>query len=68
MFSLDSETDSFRHLRVDSGELNPRSNMTPILLPDGEFKKDEIAELFKKHSARLDGQLVNFVYQKLLTF
>lgn len=64
----ESETGNYRHLRVDSGESTPRANMTPILLADGLFKKDEIAALFKQHGVRLEKDLAAFIYQKLVDF
>ena len=42
--------------------------MTPILLADGLFNKDEIAALFKQHSISLEKDLVAFIHKKLVDF
>jgi hypothetical protein len=58
----------FGHSRIDSGEEQPESNRTPILLPDGCFPTEEVSLEFRRRSERLPKSLRNFVLAKLKQF
>jgi hypothetical protein len=59
----------FSHNKIDDGEGRPgQSKMTPILVPDGEFAKRKISEIFKAQSSNIDPKVAGFVYSILLTF
>ncbi|MEW5725288.1 MAG: hypothetical protein AB1896_19395 [Thermodesulfobacteriota bacterium] len=56
----------YRHDGVDDGEPGPWTRkMSPILVADGEFPRDEIAEAFERESARMDPEVAEFVRRKL---
>ncbi len=55
----------FLHERVDAGEENPAKNRTPILVPDGLFRHQEVRERFLAESAEIDPAVRNFVSEKL---
>lgn len=57
----------FVHERVDDGEGRPgRFKETPILVPDGQFRPQAVAEQFRKESGRIDRSISGFVFKKLL--
>ena len=59
----------FRHNRVDDGEGRPgKYKGTPLLIPDGMFDANIIANKFIGNSGDIDQQISQFVYEKLLTF
>ena len=59
----------FIHERVDDGEGSPgRFKGTPILVPDGLFPAQVIAERFRGESSRIDQTIAVFVYGKLLEY
>ncbi len=63
------KSQGYFHSKVDSGEGNPsRSKQTPILMADGEFNHHKIAEKFKLMSEKLDDDIKDLVYQKLLNY
>jgi len=56
------------HEKIDDGEIPGRMKMTPVLMPDGAFAKDTIAELFQQEAENIDPKIREFVYQRLLAF
>ncbi len=58
----------FLHEKVDDGETGVRRKKTPILLPDGFFPHQEIAEKFKIESTDIDSVIKNFVFDKISNF
>ena len=63
------EDAGFLHERVDDGESRPgRFKGTPILVPDGAFSAQVIAERFRSASTYIDQTVAVFVYGKLLEF
>jgi hypothetical protein len=59
----------FSHERVDDGEGIPGYyKMTPILVQDGLFDKDNILALFKKESKEIDPTIVSFVCEKIIKY
>jgi len=63
------EDAGFLHERVDDGENRPgRFKGTPILLPDGAFPAQVIAERFRSASTHIDQTIAGFVYGKLLEY
>ena len=59
----------FLHEQVDQGESRPgQAKATPILVKDGIFKRNEIAERFKEDSRDIDKEVSEFVYSRLMEF
>jgi hypothetical protein len=56
------EDSGYSHNRVDSGEgISLQHKMTPILIPDGTFDKENVLRLFKKKSKAIDQEVARFV-------
>ena len=60
-----SET-GFSHNKIDGGETPGQMKMSPILVPDGLFDNQGIADRFMADSRQLPPDLAGFIYQKLL--
>jgi len=59
----------FRHDGVEDGEGRPgKYKATPILIPDGEFAAQVVAERFKQRATGIDEVISGFVYAKLLEY
>ena len=56
------------HTGVDDGEEDPMASRTPLLETDGEFDNTTVARQFRKASRNIDGNLADFVYDKLSRF
>jgi len=57
----------YTHYEVDDGEGRPgKMKASPILLPDGKFDHERIAERFKQESAVIEAYVSRFVYEKIL--
>jgi hypothetical protein len=52
----------FQHNRIDSGEIAGHIKMSPVIVADGDFGSERVAELFNKESARIDQAVSRFVY------
>jgi hypothetical protein len=55
----------YTHHKIDSGESSYSSPMTPILVQDGVFKSNMIAEKFRAASSGVDKDIAEFVYEKV---
>lgn len=56
----------FSHDRIDSGEnLHGRYKMTPIMVPDGRFDRQQLAEKFQSVCEEMDPALAQFIYRTL---
>jgi len=55
----------FAHAAVDSGDQTPLKNQTPILTPEGDVPRQEIARLFDEQSGPLEPELRQLVRDKL---
>ncbi len=55
----------FQHSRIDAGEVTGRAKMTPIVVADGAFNRDPIAERFHAESSEIDRAVAAFVYDTL---
>jgi len=54
------------HKRIDDGEGRPgRYKMTPVLVPDGVFQRDQILALFENESAQIDPEIVRIVTETM---
>lgn len=62
------EDRGYAHNRVDSGEEYPTRNMSPILVADGVFDRDKIADIFKQQCDQMDQSVANFVLKKLYAY
>ena len=61
-------TGSYTHMGIDDGEITGGYKMSPVLVSDGAFDKNTIAERFKKASGEMDEDLASFVYRKLVSY
>ena len=55
----------FQHNRVDAGEVPGHSKMTPMIIADGAFGKEAVAERFRRESVLLETAIATFVHEKL---
>jgi hypothetical protein len=60
--------EGYSHERVDDGEIPGRAKMSPILVPDGAFARNEVAERFLEASAGIEQHLRKAVHERLLAF
>lgn len=58
----------FQHDRVDAGEVPGHSKMTPIIVADGAFDRDPVAERFRRASGGIDPTVASFVLERLRSF
>jgi len=59
----------YAHHRVDDGESQSgRYKMTPILLSDGVFQAQSVAEQFKRAGQQIDPAVAQFVHYHLLHY
>ncbi len=59
----------FQHNKVDDGEgRTGRHKGTPILVQDGQFDSDSIAQQFKINPKTIDTKIHEFIFEKLLSF
>ncbi len=56
------------HNRIDDGEVTFHNKMTPILVADGVFHKEEVLQRFRSASHHLDRNLVRFIEESMLSF
>jgi hypothetical protein len=42
--------------------------MTPVIIADGEFSRDPVAELFRKASGQIEPAVAQFVYETVKKF
>ena len=54
--------------RIDSGEVPGRAKMTPVVVADGEFSNEAIAEAFRNEAAGIDAALAQFVYSAVKAY
>lgn len=64
------EKSGYHHHVVDDGEDEGavRTKAIPILLADGLFEKNKIANLFYENSREIDPVIADFVYHRLLQY
>ncbi|ADN02727.1 hypothetical protein [Spirochaeta thermophila] len=53
------------HMRVDGGDVPFSIKQSPVLMPDGEFRTDEVLARFLEASTRLEPQLVRFIVERM---
>jgi hypothetical protein len=53
------------HNRIDDGEVTYHSKMTPILVADGVFQKEEVLNRFRAASHNLDKRLIHFIEESI---
>ncbi len=52
----------FQHNRIDAGEIPGHAKMTPVIMADGDFSHETVAEMFRARAAGIDPALARFVY------
>lgn len=55
----------FHHNRIDSGEVPGHSKMTPVIIADGAFSRDPVAERFRTACADIDPAIATFVFDTI---
>ena len=55
----------FSHTRIDDGEFAASSHMTPIMVRDGMFDRDSVAQRFEVDGAGIDKAVAEFVLEQL---
>ncbi len=58
----------FQHNRIDAGETPGHAKMSPVIVADGEFRPQPIADLFRKEAAQIDKRLADFVHSKIMAY
>ncbi len=58
----------FQHNRIDAGEVPGHAKMTPVIIADGEFSRDPVAERFWKASGQIEPAVARFVYETVKKF
>jgi len=58
----------FSHTKIDDGENPGQAKMTPILVADGLFSKQEIARRFERESRQIDPKVARFVFKKIMEY
>lgn len=59
---------AYMHHRVDDGESNPTGKATPVLVSEGMFDHQTVAERFLQESLKIDQEVARFVYEKLIKY
>lgn len=55
----------FQHNRIDSGEVPGHSKMTPVIIADGAFNRDPVADRFQMACANIDPSIASFVSETI---
>ena len=63
-----SSDNNFLHNKIDDGEIPGEFKRSPILIADGLFDKQKVANDFKESSNQIDQEISRFVYNKILEF
>lgn len=59
----------YEHYQVDDGEGRPgKMKASPILVPDGWFDHEKIAQRFKEESALIEPAVSSFIHDKILDY
>lgn len=59
----------FEHTGIDSGETHPlRYKASPLHVADGTFDGDRVAEIFRRESVQVPGEIAGFVACKIEEF
>lgn len=58
----------FLHSKVDTGESDALANRSPVLVADGLFDSNRVAEKFLNSSQEVDDEIVNLVYHQLKAY
>ncbi len=61
-------TGSYSHMGIDDGEITGGYKRTPVLVSDGAFDKNRIAEKFKNAASEIDQTIASFVYHRLIHY
>lgn len=58
----------YLHTRVDDGDRTEGYKMTPILVRDGVFEHEQVAERFRAAGANIDPEIARLVHAALLAY
>ena len=63
------EISGYSHDNIDDGESRTgKYKATPILVANGLFDKNRIARTIQEESSKIDGEIADFVYNKILDY
>ncbi|MBS1198489.1 MAG: hypothetical protein H6R18_2274 [Proteobacteria bacterium] len=62
------EDRGFSHLQVDDGEGTANTSRAPILLADGVFNAESVAQRFRALATNIPASLATFVLERLETY
>ena len=60
--------DGYSHHKIDDGDVTGRAKMTPVLVSDGIFARDDIADRFLENAADIDRDIGSFVYNRIKSY
>ena len=63
-----SAATGYRHFRVDTGEPSALRNLTPILLPEGDFARDRVIAEFAGAASAIEPAISSLVVERLRAF
>ena len=58
----------YTHDRIDEGDKPGRLKGTPIVVKNGHFDHEKIANIFNKESREIEDRISRFVYEKILKY
>jgi hypothetical protein len=58
----------YHHNRIDDGEIPGHPKMTPVIIADGAFDRNPVAERFRLESAEIDPAVAGFVLETVMGF
>lgn len=63
------KSSGYMHNLVDDGENKPgKYKSAPILVSNGQFDKNKVADFFKKASSSLEDRIADIIYEKLIQY
>jgi hypothetical protein len=60
--------DGYSHNKIDDGDVTGRAKMTPVLVKDGLFNRDDIADRFLEESRDIERGISSFVYNRIKSY
>ncbi|HVY07323.1 MAG TPA: hypothetical protein VHB46_15225 [Burkholderiales bacterium] len=60
-----TDATGFQHRRIDDGEALPGPKMSPLMVADGAFPSDRVAEEFAQRSMQIDDRWRRFILAKI---
>jgi hypothetical protein len=58
----------YQHNRIDAGEVPGHVKMSPVIVADGEFGRDEVARRFREASVEMEPDVARLVYETVKSY